>query len=142
MGSTCGNSDGEVSVFASGGTTAGTYVYSWNNITLGYPGSIVGTNNSSVTNLNAGIYQVQVSDDNNCNDSTVVTISDINGPVLSYISSNINCFGSLNGTIDLTATGVDPFDYSWVGPIGFGSPTTEDLSGLEPGTYSLKRLKA
>ena len=137
VGSTCGNTNGEVTVVASGGTAVGGYNYSWVDITAGYPGASIGTNSSAVTNLSAGIYQVVVNDNNSCSDSTVITISDIDGPILSYISSNINCFGSVNGTIDLTVTGNGAFNFSWIGPSGFGNPNTEDLAGLEPGTYSV-----
>lgn len=42
---------------------------------------------------------------------------------------------SSSGSIDLTVTGgVAPFTYSWTGPSGF-SAATEDLSGLDAGTY-------
>ena len=137
VGSTCGNTNGEISVVASGGTATGGYNYAWENITSGQPGLSIGANASNVTNLSAGIYQVVVNDDNSCNDSVVITVSDIDGPTLSYVSSNINCFGSVNGAIDLTVIGINPFGFSWVGPPGFGNPITEDLSGLEPGTYSV-----
>ncbi|MBM78009.1 MAG: hypothetical protein CL846_05965 [Crocinitomicaceae bacterium] len=137
IGSTCGNSNGEASVVSSGGTVSGSYNYNWINISSGYPGFGVGTNSASVTGLSAGIYQVLVNDDNSCNDSITIAVSDIDGPTLSYVASNINCFGSINGAIDLTVVGNSPFNFSWVGPAGFVNPSTEDLSGLEPGTYSV-----
>ncbi|MBA3704333.1 MAG: T9SS type A sorting domain-containing protein [Bacteroidetes bacterium] len=45
--------------------------------------------------------------------------------------------GSSNGSVDLTVTGgVAPYTYSWTGPLGF-TATTEDISGLKTGTYSV-----
>ncbi|MFL2570952.1 MAG: gliding motility-associated C-terminal domain-containing protein [Parvicellaceae bacterium] len=134
--STCGSANGEVSVVASGGTIAIDYSYSWFDISGGYPGVAVGTG-SSLTSLPAGAYQVIVSDDNGCSDSTIVTLSDVTGPDLSYVSSNILCFGSANGSIDLTVVGSSPFNYNWIGPAPFVNPGTEDISGLEAGTYSV-----
>jgi len=135
--STCGNSNGEVSVVASGGTVAVDYIYNWFDIGAGYPGSTIGTGNATETGLPAGAYHVIVSDDNGCTDSTIVTLSDVNGPVLTYVSTNILCFGSANGSIDLTVNGASPFTFSWVGPPPFTDPGTEDINGLDPGTYTV-----
>ncbi len=60
----CGNSDGTASVTAIGG--AGTLTYGWNN----------GQTTSTAVGLMAITYTVIVSDDNNCTNQVVVTISD------------------------------------------------------------------
>jgi hypothetical protein len=45
--------------------------------------------------------------------------------------------GLSTGAVDLTVSGgVAPFTYSWTGPGGFSS-TSEDISGLEYGTYTV-----
>ena len=45
--------------------------------------------------------------------------------------------GMFTGSIDLSVSGgVAPFTYSWSGPSGF-TATTEDLSGLEYGNYTV-----
>ena len=46
--------------------------------------------------------------------------------------------GPGSGSIDLTITGgVSPYNVLWVGPAGFMA-TTEDISGLDTGTYILE----
>ena len=135
--STCGNSDGSVNVLITGGTVASNYTISWYDIASGYPGTLINSGNSSVGSLSAGAYQVVVSDDNGCSDSLVIPISDISGPALSYVATNILCFGNNNGAINLTVLGSNPFIFNWVGPPPFTNPGTEDLSGLNQGTYTV-----
>ena len=133
--STCGNTDGSATVTALGGTTIAGYNYSWSNVINGSPlaGSV-----STQNNLNSGIYKVLVSDDFGCSDSINITVSDSDGPDIAYNSSNIACFGSVNGNIDLTITGTPAFNFVWTGPVGFANPgNVEDLSGLDPGNYSV-----
>ncbi|GAA4034497.1 hypothetical protein GCM10022409_18610 [Hymenobacter glaciei] len=52
-------------------------------------------------------------------------------------SSDVTCNGGSNGTVDLTVTGATGTPtYAWTGP-GTFTATTEDLTGLSPGTYSV-----
>jgi gliding motility-associated-like protein len=49
----------------------------------------------------------------------------------------VSCTGSHDGSINVTVTGgTAPYIYSWTGP-GVFTASTEDLSGLAPGTYTL-----
>lgn len=51
--------------------------------------------------------------------------------------TNISCNASTDGAIDITTTGGStPFTYAWTGPGGF-TASTEDITGLAPGNYSL-----
>ena len=135
--STCGNSNGEVSVVVSGGTIAADYSYAWFDINSGYPGTPIGSGNATENGLASGSYHVIVTDDNGCLDSLAVAVSDANGPTISYSTVDVLCFGDLTGEINLTVSGNGSFTYSWTGPPSFTDPGTEDLTNLEAGTYSV-----
>ena len=133
--STCGNSNGTASVIVTGGSPGGIgYSYSWSNAVNGNP--IAGSTNS-LTNQTSGIYEVVVSDPNGCSESINITVSDSDGPTIVASSSNIACFGSINGTINLTITGNGGYNFVWTGPAGFVDPGTQNLTGLDPGNYSV-----
>ena len=56
---------------------------------------------------------------------------------LSAIVSNETCLNSLDGAINLTATGGTPSPvFAWSGPAGYTS-SSEDLTGLAPGVYTV-----
>jgi gliding motility-associated-like protein len=121
-----GESNGEIDLTVSGGTTP--YTYSWTNSSYN-----LSNTNQDLVNYPAETYTYLVTDFNNCKSSGVLTI---NQPTLlqSTISGvNILCKGGNNGSIDLTVTGgVTPYSYSWSNSI-----VTQDQAGLEAGTYSV-----
>jgi len=59
------------------------------------------------------------------------------GTISNYNGYGVSFFGATDGTIDLTVTGGSGvYTYTWSGPNGF-SATTEDLSGIPAGIYSV-----
>jgi gliding motility-associated-like protein len=59
------------------------------------------------------------------------------GVLSNYNGYNVSVFGGNDGTINLTVAGGDgTYTYNWVGPNGF-TATTEDLTGLFAGTYTV-----
>ena len=60
--------------------------------------------------------------------------------ISSAVVTHVQCFGSSNGSINITITlgvGGDPINaYAWTGPSGYTN-TTEDIAGLAPGTYNV-----
>ncbi|GIV35679.1 MAG: hypothetical protein KatS3mg032_0058 [Cyclobacteriaceae bacterium] len=68
------------------------------------------------------------------NGSVTVNIQSLS--VSSSVNPNSRCFPPFNGSIDITVSGaIGSLSYNWTGP---GGPyTTEDLSGIEQGTYTV-----
>ncbi len=123
-----GGNNGSISLFANGGTPP--YNYSWTGPSCPCP------NTPNLTNLEAGIYNVTVTDQNNCTSTTSVTItqpSDIN--VISN-TTNVTCYGQCNGSIQLTVVGgILPYTYNWSGPSCPCNGT--NLTNLCAGNYLL-----
>ncbi|MCD6069421.1 MAG: hypothetical protein K0S33_4247, partial [Bacteroidetes bacterium] len=125
---TCpGGSNGAASVTASGGT--GAFSYNWT------PGNPSGDGTNSVTGLTAQPYLVILTDANGCVDSYTVGITEPMPFGPSILITDVNCFGGSTGAINVTPFGATaPYTYTWL-PSG---STTEDLTGLTAGTYSLE----
>lgn len=122
---TCELPNGSSTASVSGGTPP--YQYSWS----------TGGTYSSVTGINAGTYSVTVTDANGCSKSGSIVISNVSPAIIPSISSqtNVSCFGGMNGSATVTATGgATPYTYSWT-PVGGNSPTA---TGLGAGTYSVQ----
>jgi hypothetical protein len=66
--------------------------------------------------------------------SNIVTMTVNSLPVASVAGGvqNVKCNGAANGSIDLTVSGNAAFTYAWN-----NGATTEDLSGLAPGSYNV-----
>lgn len=122
-----GYTDGQAAVTTTGGVTA--YTYLWSN----------GQTTATATGLNAATFSVTVTDKNGCISVASVTLTQ--PPVFAstisvtsnYNGQQISCNGVSDGAIDLSITGGNPaFTYSWS-----NGATTEDISGLAAGTYSV-----
>ena len=113
------------------------YTFSWTG-----PNSFTATT-EDLSGLAAGTYSVTVTDANGCSTTTSITLTEPALLVASATSptfvggNNISCNGLADGSIDLTVTGGNAaYTFSWTGPNSF-TATTEDLSGLAAGTYSV-----
>ena len=122
---TCGACNG----IATSAPTGGVQPYSFN--WFGIP-----SNNDSITGLCAGIYQLEITDANNCIDTFNVGISNIGAPVIGSIdSTQASCFGLCDGqaTVHITpGTGSTPYTYLWNDP---GAQTDSTATGLCAGVY-------
>ncbi|MBI3134056.1 MAG: T9SS type A sorting domain-containing protein [Bacteroidetes bacterium] len=116
--------DGTITVTPSGGTAPYTY-------DIG-SGAQAGNVFSA---LCQGTYSIVIVDGAACTQTISVTL---NGP--SQITGSTTVTDEMlgnDGSINLTASGgTGALGYTWSGPGGF-SETTEDVSGLAPGTYSV-----
>jgi gliding motility-associated-like protein len=112
---------GQIDLTVNGGTP--NYDFEWSN----------GATTEDVGGLLGGIYTVTITDANNCILISSATITEPPAISASNTFINITCFGADNGSINVTVTGGTPgFNYIWS-----NSSTTEDISGLAPGTYTV-----
>ncbi len=119
---TCNSAaNGAINVSVSSGTPA--YTYNW--------GGGITTQNR--TSLAPGSYTVTVSDTKACSVTASATITQPTALSLTYVNTNVNCNGGNNGAIDLTVTGgTSGYTYVWS-----NGPTTQDISSLTGGTYTV-----
>ncbi|WP_276132676.1 LamG-like jellyroll fold domain-containing protein [Polluticoccus soli] len=119
---TCnGVANGTINITAAGGTAP--YTYSWNN----------NATSEDLQSLAPGSYTVTVTDANGCTATAGFTISE---PLLLGATidvTNVSCYNAGNGHIDLSVMGgTAPYNYTWS-----NNATTEDISNLAPGNYSV-----
>ncbi len=116
--------EGKIFVDVYGG--AEPYTYLWSN----------GQTTKDATGLCDGPYFLTVTDANGCTASIFMPIQSDNPIVLSTSvvnAGNCNVPGDCIGSVDLTVTdGTAPYAYNWS-----NGATTEDISGLCAGTYSV-----
>lgn len=118
-----GDTDGEVSVTASGGTPP--YSYNWSN----------NSQTPTISNLAAGLYFLTITDDQNCTYLDSVLIEEPSAALsLSLTVVNVSCAQGNDGAIDLTVNGgTSPYQYNW----NSGTFNTEDLNNLFAGVYDI-----
>ena len=122
--------DGGLEIFTSGSIPP--YTYDWSN----------GGNQANLSNLSAGLHEVEVIDFNGCTHTNSIVLLEPNLLEATSISENnyngydISCFNFSDGAIDLTMNGgVAPYLYAWNNGMGI-----EDLDNLSEGTYSVNAL--
>ncbi|NVJ45745.1 MAG: SprB repeat-containing protein, partial [Cytophagia bacterium] len=116
-----GGSNGRINLSVSGGT--GGYTYSWSN----------GSTASLLNNISAGNYTVLVTDANGCTVQETFEVKQPTQIVLDVDVANLSCFGAGDGSINLSVSGGGG-GYTFLWSTG---ATTEDISGLSAGTYSV-----
>ncbi|MEM7036949.1 MAG: SprB repeat-containing protein, partial [Bacteroidota bacterium] len=123
-----GANDGSIDLTPQMGTLPFTYAWSGPN---GFSAT-----SEDLLGLAPGTYTVTITDANNCSATEAITLTSPN-LTLTVQATGISCTGAGDGAIDANVSGSGaPFTYAWTGPNGF-TATTEDLSGLAPGTYTL-----
>lgn len=110
-----GSCTGSAFLSAFGGTPP--YTYAWSN----------GSTMPQVTNLCAGLYNVQAIDMNGCLVSTTAAIIQSPQINVSVSQTNTTCFTSCNGSANLNLTGgTAPFYYQWL-PSGVNTTSVTNL---------------
>ena len=117
---TCGDGTGAINITPSSGTAP--YSYLWSN----------GATSEDVSSLNSGIYSVTVSDASGCQTSVMTNVTGSSISIQSSTSTAEIC-GDQSGAIDVSFSGgLNPYSFAWS-----NGASTEDISGLSAGSYSL-----
>ncbi len=124
----CGASDGSISASGSGGD--GSYMFSIDGGSLQSSGSF--------NSLAAGSYTIRVEDGNSCFFEEDVDIVNPGAPSLgSPTTGDPTCFGMLNGTVTISATGgTGVLSYTIDG--GSNTQSTGSFTGLMAGNYTIE----
>jgi gliding motility-associated-like protein len=127
-----GEFTGAIDLTVNGGSP--TYSYAWTN-GFGVPVSAL----QDLTALQAGTYNVVVTDQNGCTTNLSRVVTQPEAPLSSsFVVTNVLCHGNSTGSIDLTIEGgTSPYTYSWS-----SGQITQDVSFLPAGTYSFAVLDA
>lgn len=113
----CGAATGSASVTQSGGNAP--YTYQWSD-----------GQNIPNPDLPPGTYTVVVTDVNGCEETEQITINSSNALTTEVSATDINCFGSNDGTASVTTPGT--FTYQWS-----NGQTTATINNLAAGQYSV-----
>ena len=97
--------DGSITITASGGTGALRY---------SIDDGVTFQAATAFTGLGAGSYLIVVEDANGCQDSTTVTLNEPSALIVSVLSTDADCSGDCNGTVESSASGgTGPYTYLW-----------------------------
>jgi len=137
---TCNSqNNGAIDLTISGGTV--NYSFAWTKTgNAGYS-----ANSKDINSLSPGVYNVTVTDSNNCTVSKSFTVTEPDELVATGVISNnngfgISCNGADDGSINLNVSGgTAGYTYSWSSPEGGSglSVNSKDQSGLGPGTFNV-----
>lgn len=121
-----GLTDGSIQAVTTNGTAPFTY---------SIDGGATTQTSDTFTGLGAGPYTITITDGNGCTGSVSGTVAEPS--VITGSSSVTDEQLGNDGAIDITISGgTAPYTYSWGGTGGFTS-TSEDISGLVTGTYTV-----
>jgi len=116
-----GENTGSADLSVSGGTSP--YTFLWNNAET----------TEDIDSLEAGIYTVDIIDDNGCDTVSIISIIEPTAITVSSSITNLLCFEDGLGAINITTTGGSG-SYSYLWSTG---ATTEDIPNLMAGNYLL-----
>src|SRR5678815_5260862 len=126
---TCANNNGAIDITVTGGV--GTLTYAWTG-----PNGFTSAN-EDLTGLEAGDYNLTVTDANGCSLPVTITVGQTPNTLAQTNAVTLAGCGVNNGAIDLTVTGAaGALTYAWTGPGGF-TAATEDITGLAAGDYDV-----
>jgi gliding motility-associated-like protein len=114
-----GGNDGAIAALPAGGTTP--YSYIWRDVST----------DSARVGLTAGLYGLQLVDSNGCSAFDSLLITQPTPISISGSVTNVICFNSATGAVDITVTGGTPgYSYTWS-----NGPASEDINTIPAGNY-------
>jgi len=126
-----GLQDGSINLLVTGGV--GAYTFSWDK-----DGTPLASTSSFINNVTAGIYTVQVIDENGCVEIERYGLTQPDEIVVTLTSKKDNtCAEDLDSEINISVIGgVEPYAYQWLKDGVFFSDTT-NLAQIDPAVYTL-----
>jgi len=127
-----GESNGRARLTVIGGT--GTRTFNWS-----HPNGV----GDSIVNVPTGNYTVTITDENNCQDIVLITITQPNVIQMDIQQlDHVSCNGADDGSVGIQINGGTPgqngYTYLWNGPGIIVQPVfPQQLDSLQPGTYNL-----
>ncbi|HXH98768.1 MAG TPA: SprB repeat-containing protein, partial [Sphingobacteriaceae bacterium] len=123
-----GGTTGAIDLSVTGGTSP--YSYVWTNSTQ---------TTQDLSGLGANTYQVTVTDVKGCTATSTITITQPTGALtLSPAVTDVSCFGTATGSIDLTVSGgTASYSYVWKNSANDVISTSQDVTNLIGGSYSV-----
>lgn len=119
-----GSDDGSVDLTIYGGTLPYTLIWDDNSY-------VMQTNNQTIGNLPSGIFNLQITDGNNCTMTQTYVIGQPDPMISDILTSPVNCFSGNDGTATISVVGgTEPYTYEWSN--GWAGQV---LSGVSSGTY-------
>ena len=96
--------DGEINISVSGGNPP--YTYQWSNL----------SEDEDITNLSPGLYEIIVTDDEDCFETATYTIQEPALLVASIETFDVDCFGDNTGSVIVDVNGgTPPYIQTWSG---------------------------
>ena len=118
----CNLNNGSINITITGNT--GPYTYLWSN----------GATTEDISGIGAGNYTVTITGSDNCNTVKTFSVANTGAVGIDAVVTNQICPGTNSGSINITLIGgTAPFTYNWS-----NGASTEDISGLATGTYSVQ----
>ncbi len=113
--------DAMIDLTTTGGT--GAYTYAWSDA----------SSDSLLTNITADTYSVTITDENNCQSSLEIEVTEPDMLVIDLSSTTASCFNTTDGTATaIVSGGTGAYTYAWS-----NSETSDIITDLIPATYTL-----
>ena len=123
----CGLCNGTISVAPSGGTpgTITSYTYQWS----------TGSTASNISNVCAGLYQIDITDSLGCKQTVQIPVSNPGAPAVTVTATSPICGNVCSGSLSTSVVGgTVPYSYLWLP----GGQTSSSITNQCAGNYAVQ----